>query len=147
MLHRKYNPNINKWNGVGGKLEPGEMPEEACIREVAEETGLTAHRVDYRGVVTFGDGSGMYVFTTDDVSGEVGPCAEGTLEWKLIDWVLIAEDVAVTLPYFLKTALGTTPPQEYAFTFTQSGHIIDYEVRDLAQEFHPSRVAASLHHL
>ena len=29
-----------KWNGLGGKLEPGETPEQCVIREVAEESGL-----------------------------------------------------------------------------------------------------------
>jgi mutator protein MutT len=30
-----------KWNGVGGKVEPGETPEQAAIRECQEEAGVT----------------------------------------------------------------------------------------------------------
>lgn len=30
-----------RWNGVGGKLEPGETPEQACIRECQEEIEVT----------------------------------------------------------------------------------------------------------
>ena len=44
MLHRvkKENDlNHDKWIGVGGKFEAGEMPEECMLREVKEETGLT----------------------------------------------------------------------------------------------------------
>ena len=31
---------VGKWNGPGGKLQAGETPEEACLREVKEETNL-----------------------------------------------------------------------------------------------------------
>lgn len=34
-----------KWNGFGGKIEPGESPEKAVIRELWEETGLHAKKV------------------------------------------------------------------------------------------------------
>ena len=32
--------NIGKWNGVGGKVEIGELPQDAMLREFEEETGL-----------------------------------------------------------------------------------------------------------
>lgn len=43
MMHRTkkdHDVNHGKWIGVGGKLEPDEMPEECLLREVEEETGL-----------------------------------------------------------------------------------------------------------
>ena len=43
MIHRIKRQNdmhAGKWNGLGGKLEPGEMPEECVLREVEEESGL-----------------------------------------------------------------------------------------------------------
>ena len=33
-------PNEGKWLGIGGKVEQGETPEQANIREVYEETGI-----------------------------------------------------------------------------------------------------------
>jgi len=45
MVHRIKKPNDmhqGKWNGLGGKLDPGETPEECAIREIFEESGLHA---------------------------------------------------------------------------------------------------------
>ena len=39
MLHRRRPPNQGLWNGVGGRIEAGEPPLAACLREVQEETG------------------------------------------------------------------------------------------------------------
>lgn len=33
------------WESVHGHIEPGESPEQAAVREVREETGLTVHRL------------------------------------------------------------------------------------------------------
>lgn len=42
MLIEKQKPEWQRgqWNGVGGKIEPGETPYEAMAREFQEETGL-----------------------------------------------------------------------------------------------------------
>ena len=56
MLHRvkKENDlNQDKWIGVGGKFEDKESPEDCALREIREETGLTATGYRYRGLVTF----------------------------------------------------------------------------------------------
>ena len=56
MLYRdkkEHDPNEGKWIGVGGKLEPGETPDECVAREVFEETGLTPERFVYRGLIHF----------------------------------------------------------------------------------------------
>ena len=88
LLHRvkKENDlNRDKWVGVGGKLEPGESPEDCLLREVREETGLTLTRWRARGLVTFvSDEWGteyMHLFTADGFEGELGDCDEGVLEW------------------------------------------------------------------
>lgn len=91
MMHRvkKQNDiNRDKWIGVGGHFEDSESPEECLLREVREETGLTLNSWKFRGIVTFvsTDTTGtvfeyMHLFTSDDFSGTMTDCDEGTLEW------------------------------------------------------------------
>ena len=40
LLNRQKQPAMGMWNGVGGKIEPGETPTAAVIRETFEETGI-----------------------------------------------------------------------------------------------------------
>ncbi len=86
MLHRtkKQNDlNEGKWIGVGGHVENGETPEECVRREVLEETGLILHSVSFRGVVDFRSerwaDEAMYLYTSDDFTGELSDCDEGEL--------------------------------------------------------------------
>ena len=56
LLHRikkKKDINEGKWIGVGGKLEPGESPDECVKREILEETCLlyTSDAADEAGMV------------------------------------------------------------------------------------------------
>ena len=52
MLHRNVKENdVNegKWIGVGGHFEADESPEECLLREVKEETGVSASIIKYIG--------------------------------------------------------------------------------------------------
>lgn len=88
MLHRvkkENDVNRDKWVGVGGKFEDGESPEECVCREALEETGLTLHRPEYRGLVTFvsdrWETEYMHLFLARHFSGSLIECDEGSLEW------------------------------------------------------------------
>ena len=92
MLHRVKKENDmhqGKWNGLGGKLELGESPEECAVREVREESGLIARNPRLRGILTFpafakNEDWYVYVFTIHDFVGELHPpdeSLEGNLAW------------------------------------------------------------------
>jgi 8-oxo-dGTP diphosphatase len=88
MLHRdKRRDDIHagKWNGLGGKFEPGESPEECVLREVREESGLEIRDPHLSGLLMFpafkGNDWYVFVFTADDFSGELTENEEGHLEW------------------------------------------------------------------
>lgn len=42
LIRRATPPRQGEWSLPGGRLEPGEAPMEAALRELAEETGVTA---------------------------------------------------------------------------------------------------------
>lgn len=88
MLHRtkkKNDINKEKWLGIGGKFEDKESPEECIIREVKEETGLTLNSVSLRGILTFintiCETEYIFVFTSNDFTGNLVECNEGDLQW------------------------------------------------------------------
>lgn len=89
MIHRTKKRNDmhqGKWNGLGGKLEAGESPEECARREIQEESGLNVDRLTLKGVLTFpefskGEDWYAFIFEACGVSGEMIDSPEGVLEW------------------------------------------------------------------
>ncbi len=89
MLHRIKKENDyhqGKWNGLGGKFNKGESPEECAIREIKEESGLTIRNPYLKGFITFPNFDGIddwyvFVFTIDEFEGKLIDSPEGKLEW------------------------------------------------------------------
>ncbi|WP_081707776.1 NUDIX hydrolase [Bacillus massiliigorillae] len=116
MLNREKTPIMGVWNGVGGKIEQGESPDEGALREVFEETGIQVEHFFSKGIVTWdtsnGEKDGIYVYLYEiehDVLGDTPvKTREGILDWKAIDWILhphnlgIAEMVAQYLPVLME---------------------------------------------
>lgn len=92
MINRNKRANdmhLGKWNGLGGKFNQGETPEECVIREVYEESGLIIKNPKLKGFLTFpafDDEEDWYVFvfTATEFTGNLKESEEGELEW--IEW-------------------------------------------------------------
>ena len=83
---RKKDYHEGKWNGLGGKFELGESPEECAIRELEEESGLIAKTLILKGHLTFPmfdsvDDWYVFVFIVDKFEGELIESEEGELRW------------------------------------------------------------------
>jgi len=89
MLFRNKKPNDiheGKWNGLGGKFEPGESPEDCARREILEESGFHADVLELKGVLTFPafDGTNdwiVFVFVVPRFHGDLTVSPEGQLDW------------------------------------------------------------------
>jgi ADP-ribose pyrophosphatase YjhB (NUDIX family) len=68
LIKRAKAPSAGTWSIPGGRCEPGETAEQACIREVAEETGLQVRVIRWIGRVerASGSGPGGIVYDIDD---------------------------------------------------------------------------------
>jgi len=109
LLLRRHPPNRGKYNAPGGKIEPGEDPYEACLREVREETGLRLERARLRAVLTVISHTAnaqwvLFVFTADRPREAAGPAAtdEGALRWVPLEEIPslpVPGDIPLILPH------------------------------------------------
>jgi len=113
MLHRikkKNDMHEGKWNGLGGKFEQGETPEECVIREVKEESGLLIKDPKMHGFITFPMFDGkkdwyVFLFTAREFKGKLIDSNEGKLEWIPNDQLLklnLWEGDQIFLPWLLE---------------------------------------------
>jgi 8-oxo-dGTP diphosphatase len=89
MIHRIKKENDmhhGKWNGLGGKLNPGESPEDCVIREVREESGLIIRDPLLKGFLTFPRFANdedwyAFVYVARKIEGQLIESEEGVLKW------------------------------------------------------------------
>ena len=87
LLRRNKEPNLGLWVAPGGKIEAGESPYECAQRELLEETGLQAHSLRFRGLITEVSPQPdwqwmLFIFTTTEFSGDLETDErEGIFQW------------------------------------------------------------------
>ena len=117
----------NRYNGIGGHLEPGEDVYSAARREIREEAGIPITELRLRGTITVapeGDEPGvlLFVFTARALSRDVRASAEGEPVWVRRDQVRsldVVEDVPVILEWVL--AMGPNEPPFSAHSVRDEG--------------------------
>lgn len=97
LIHRNARPDdlhYGKFNGIGGKLEPGEDVVAGFRREVREEAGIECTAIELRGTISW-PGFGKngqdwfgFIFRVDSFSGSpFSNNPEGDLVWVDVDRV------------------------------------------------------------
>ena len=147
MLHRikrAHDVHLGKWNGLGGKFEPGESPEACAIREVYEESGLTIRHPELRGILTFPRFRGdedwyAFVFVARQFSGTLVDSAEGVLAWiqdsSLLDLPLWEGD-RIFLPWLEQSCFFS------GRFFYENGQLRSHEVAFYPLTAHAGEVSA-----
>ncbi len=71
------------WNFPGGKVEIDESIQEACLREVYEETSLLIEKIDFLHKFVFNEWEGYY-FLARRYSGQICLKEKKSIEYKSI---------------------------------------------------------------
>lgn len=108
LIHKKRGLGAGKISAPGGRLEEGETPVQAAVREVQEEVGVTPVGLSCRGELAFQfvDGLSMYiyVFSASGFVGEPRSTAEADPLWFPVDRIPYGRmwaDDSVWLPLLL----------------------------------------------
>lgn len=99
-----------RWNGFGGKLNPGESIEEAARREFLEEAGVKVHEMEEVGVLDFEfEGNPemleVHIFRAENFFGDPEESEEMKPEWfpvPEIPFHSMWPDDPHWFPYFLE---------------------------------------------
>jgi 8-oxo-dGTP diphosphatase len=136
MLHRTKRAgdiHAGKWNGLGGKFEAGESPEECVCREVCEESGLEIKNPRLGGLLVFksfkGDDWYVFVFTAREFSGELRENGEGYLQW-------IPDEALESLPLWPSDHIFLPWIKQGRFFSAKFNYQGD-EMKDHTATFHP----------
>ncbi|MBK7981389.1 MAG: 8-oxo-dGTP diphosphatase [Ignavibacteriae bacterium] len=133
MLYRNKKENDyheGKWNGLGGKFEQGEAPEECAIREVFEESGLKVKDPVLKGHITFPmfDGKDdwyVWLYVFNDFEGNLIDSPEGRLEWipnEKLNELNLWEGDKIFIPWLFNDKIFSAK-----FNY-ENGKYIDYSV-------------------
>lgn len=113
LICRKHPPAAGYWNAIGGKIDRGEDPLEAAVREVREEAGIDPALV-FRGVATAivrstGEHWTIFLFAADVNDRAVVASDEGPLRWVAPDEIAalpVLPDIPLLLPHVRDRAGG-----------------------------------------
>lgn len=140
MIHRNRRPgdqHLGKYNGLGGKVDPGEDIVASLRREIREEAGLECDSIQLRGTISWpgfgkqGEDWFGFVFVIDRWHGtvlEANP--EGVLEWVDIDLILELP-LWEGDPYFLPLVFADRPRQFHGVMPYHNGRPVSWSYSEI----------------
>lgn len=104
---KKRGIGASRYNGYGGKVDPGETVEDSLVREVFEESGLVLTKYEKIGVLQLETplfDNEMHIFASNAFSGELRETPEMAPEWfsmENIPYDEMWQSDSLWYPYFL----------------------------------------------
>ena len=134
-----------KYNGVGGKIKPGETPEEAMIREAEEEIYVTPTKYDKVGVVEFdeyynGEKQNLvfHLYIASEWNGEPSESDEMKPYWFKTDNIPY-DQMFTSDSYWLPLVLEGKKIKAH-FSFDENGKLASKEISDYQKDAIPKRI-------
>ncbi len=135
LQYKKRGFGAGKWNGPGGKAEPGESVAQTAVRELTEETGLIAKAEDVKpiGELEFiwpahlNQNQQCHLFVCTDFTGEAVETEEGRPQWFSFDDIPYDEMWEDDRLWFPQILAGTFV--RYRFWFSEDNILLKYEKR------------------
>uniref|UniRef100_V9LD01 Oxidized purine nucleoside triphosphate hydrolase n=1 Tax=Callorhinchus milii TaxID=7868 RepID=V9LD01_CALMI len=127
---------VGRWNGFGGKLQPGESIEQAAKRELWEESSLTVDSLEKIGNIRFefvGETEilDVHIFRTDHYHGDPSESEEMRPQWFDLDAIpfdrMWPDDI-----YWFPLLLQKKKFQGY-FKFQGHDTILDYTLQEVEE--------------
>lgn len=106
LIRRGREPSLGLWSVPGGRCLPGERSDAACVREVAEETGLRVEVERRAGSVVLAGPQGVLYDVDDYVCRVVGGTLRAGDDATDARWVTRADLAVLPLAPGLVEALG-----------------------------------------
>lgn len=125
-----------KYNGVGGKLEKGETPEEAMIRETEEEIMVTPTKYEKMGIIEFleyvkGERTNVkfHLYVATEWEGIPGESDEMEPKWFALD-NLPYQDMFPDDKYWLPYILEGKKVNAF-FDFDEEWNLLSYHIDEI----------------
>ena len=124
-----------RWNGFGGKLGQGESVENAALRELQEECGIVAGKLQKRGIIAFHSQEEpevvqeIHIFSSGEFEGEPLETEEMRPQWfhkNYIPYDTMWPDDRYWMPLLLD---GKNFEGE--FNFKDNNTILTYSIKEI----------------
>jgi ADP-ribose pyrophosphatase YjhB (NUDIX family) len=138
LAMKKRGFGVGRWNGVGGKLDPGEVIEQTAIRECQEEIVVSPKKLAKVAIINFyfppdkaalGFDQQAHVFLCDNWDGDPEETEEMKPQWfstRSMPYESMWPGDKYWLPLVIKGR-----KIEADFQFNDDDDVIDHEIRDM----------------
>ncbi len=140
LAMKKRGFGAGRWNGFGGKIKKGESIEKSAIREVKEESGIKAKKLEKKGIIEFEFNKDpeileVHIFNITDYYGDPQETEEMKPQWfpiKGIPYNQMWPDDQYWIPIFLE---GKYFKGKFLFENNEENKIIEYKLKEVKNGF------------